>query len=559
MKIAPFLYLIVLFSLSGCSSDSKTTDKDEKILNSAPKITDFSYKINSIAPYEIVLSVEAEDADGDQLSYLWDFGDGTTLEGGPTQTKTFSANGSFEISVEVSDGEYDLKSTLNIQTKVSTVNVDTNVSYQNISGFGGFGAMKTWWSSEPFFDSQFIDKVVNELGITILRDNIPVGFEPVNDNDDPFDLDLTKFNITTDVQGADSHLGQHLPYLRAMREAGVEKFITSIWSPPSWMKHNNSVNNGVGVPTPAPGYTQNPDETTNQLKEDLYQEFAEYCVAYIKMLKMEADIDLYAISLQNEPRFSQTFASCVHSFESLKNLIKVVGARFQLEGITTKIFMPEDVKSLYHIEGYVNEVLEDPSAKNFVDIIAIHNYALDGVNPGDEGPNSWVRTRELANLNNSEVWMTETSGFDDSWQGAFDLGLSIYNALQFGQANAWLYWQMSNGNDSPLIVDGVANKRFYVSKNYYKFIKPGATSVKATSDSDQLLTLAFTHTVNGNETMILINNSNNDTGVVLTGDFKENNFKIFTTSENLDCEQGTDVVGSSGVYVPAKSIVTLTN
>ena len=87
------------------------------------------------------------------------------------------------------------------------------------------------------------------------------------------------------------------------------------------MKTNNNVN---GAKADAPTYNLNPTAQDNQLRTDMYDEFAERCVAYIKILKQETGIDVYAISLQNEPRFSEPYESCVFNDEALRDLIKVV-------------------------------------------------------------------------------------------------------------------------------------------------------------------------------------------------------------------------------------------
>ena len=56
-------------------------------------------------PASFTLSFEANavDPDGDELSYVWNFGDGTVQIGGATASHTYTSGGSFTASVEVSD------------------------------------------------------------------------------------------------------------------------------------------------------------------------------------------------------------------------------------------------------------------------------------------------------------------------------------------------------------------------------------------------------------------------------------------------------------------------
>ncbi len=48
----------------------------------------------------------SSDADGDALTYLWEFGDGTTAAG-PTPTHTYADNGVYTVTLTVDDGYYD--------------------------------------------------------------------------------------------------------------------------------------------------------------------------------------------------------------------------------------------------------------------------------------------------------------------------------------------------------------------------------------------------------------------------------------------------------------------
>ena len=60
------------------------------------------------------------------------------------------------------------------------VNVSVNVSaaYQTIDGFGAHGVMDVWWGSGPFYDQAFLDRVIDDLGLTIVRNE----YYPPDDN-----------------------------------------------------------------------------------------------------------------------------------------------------------------------------------------------------------------------------------------------------------------------------------------------------------------------------------------------------------------------------------------
>lgn len=73
--------------------------------NSGPSIDSATASPQSgAAPLDVSFEASASDPNGDDLSYTWTFGDGETAEGASV-THTYDEPGSYEASVEVSDGE----------------------------------------------------------------------------------------------------------------------------------------------------------------------------------------------------------------------------------------------------------------------------------------------------------------------------------------------------------------------------------------------------------------------------------------------------------------------
>ncbi len=511
----------------------------------------------SVNPFTYEFTAQATDPEFDLLSYTWDFGEGTEKEGAARETFSYAEeHKNFIVTVTIADGKGgSAEASVTVSTNISAVTIDNNTTYQTIEGFGGFGSQRPWWEGDvPFHDAAFVDMLINDLGITILRDNVVPSFEIENDNDDPMVTNWEGFNINGDFPDHDSNIGQHIGYLKAMQEAGLQKLILSVWSPPAWMKHNQSLNNGTDENS-APPYSTSPDENTNQLKVENYDEFAEFLVAYIQYIEQETGLDVYAVSPQNEPVFSQFYASSVYSPEALRDVIKAIGARFEQEGLVTKIFAPEDVFYYPRVEEFVQTMLDDQEAKQYVDIIATHNYELDGVQANNVGPTNWRDTYQLATAGDKQLWMTETSGFEDGWDGAFDLGLSIYNALKFGKVNAWVYWQMSDGGDKALIQNNQPTKRYYTSKQYYKYIRPGYVMTESSADNENILVLSFKN--EGSQTIILINLTSDRQAVHLSGEGLPSTFEVFTSSNSKSFENMGDVTADEAILLDAKSITTL--
>ena len=418
-------------------------------------------------------------------------------------------------------------------------------------GFGGFGAQDVYWSNGPFTSPDFVNMLINDLGLTILRDNVPTDFEAVNDNSDPFVTDLAKYDLNTSVK-------DHMQYLKDMKAAGLNKLIVSIWSAPAWMKTNNNVN---GTVADAPPYNANPNAQDNQLRTDMYDEFAERCVAYIKIIKQETGIDIYAISLQNEPRFTEPYESCVFNGEALRDLIKVVGKRFKDEEVTTKIFMPEDIDYLDGVSGMVQPALNDADARQYVNIIAVHGYALDGVTADSPDALTWRTMYSWGAQYDMPLWMTETSGFSNDMTGAMDLSKAIYTAVTFGNVSAWLHWSLSTGTldkFSLMSSSGTRSKRYYISKNFYRYVRPGDYRIQSSAPGQtNIYPLAFKNDTAHTNTIILISNNTESRAVKLDGATLPSQFSMFVTSADDDCKDYGTINTGDEFLLPANSVTTL--
>jgi O-glycosyl hydrolase len=550
-----YLFIVIIASALFCKK------KEEQQANTPPSAS-VTADLVSVNPFTYVFTVKAQDQEFDPLAYTWDFGDGTIRKGARTETFFYTADKTFTIKVKVSDGKAETEASVVIDTKTYTINTNSNKQYQVMEGFGGFGAQMEYWGAGPFTSPAFVNTLINDLGLTILRDNIPTNFEIVNDNADAAVTDLNGYNITASTAGHDGKLADHLQYLKDMKNAGLQKLIVSVWSPAPWMKHNNQPGNGTANQNSAPPYTNNPVGTTNQLNTTMYNELAEYCVAYIKIIKQQTGLDVYALSIQNEPRFSQFYASCVYNGEALRDVIKVVGERLESEGLTTKLFMPEDVGWFDGIKSFVEPVLADAAARKYVDMVAVHGYANDGVNPGSADAQTWEAMYNWGAVYNLPLWMTETSGYPDTQDGAVDLSKAMYIALKYGNASAWIFWSISTSTlDAYSLMNsvGMKSKRYYASKNFYRYIRPGAKRFEATSaDTDKLLPLAFHHAGEESTSIVIINdNKTSGMPVKLTGSGIPPELSMFVTSKDDDCKNYGMIKSTDIILLPANSIVTL--
>ena len=437
------------------------------------------------------------------------------------------------------------------------VTLDATKTHQTIAGFGGFGAQNVYWSNGPFTSDRFVNDIVTDLGCTIIRDEVPTSFEIENDNADPNVTDLSRYNLNTRHGGHHVPFGDRVPHLKALRVAGVQMFIASLWSPASWMKWNNRIDNGTSANS-APAYTKTPTTASNQLKVENYEEFAESCVAYCRIFKREIGVDLYGLSVQNEPRFSQSYQSCVYDGEALRDLIKVVGRRFKKEGITAKLFLPEDVGWLDGVRNMTLPTLNDPEARQYVGMVATHGYALDGIKPASTDASTWQTMYGWGQPYNLPLWMTETSGFKNNHEGAMALAKAMYTAFRFGNVSAWVFWSLSEEHASDyslLTSNGIKSKRYWVSKQFYRYVRPGAVRVETNTADADLLPLAFVK--DGLTTLIISNIATVDKAIRVKGDGVSTQYQIFRTSPSENCRETIPVKAGEPITIPAQGVVTL--
>jgi O-glycosyl hydrolase len=436
------------------------------------------------------------------------------------------------------------------------VKLDETREYQVIDGFGAFGGKVVPWSGDPYYDDAFLDLIIDDLGVTIIRDEVPCTFQLNPDSSDPSTLDLSKYTPgargANSTQGSHRPLTDHLPYFKALMAKAAKsgeplKIIASVWSPPYWMKYVNSIFGG--------------DWTWNRLKaqpqNDSRDRFAQYCAAYVKYIKRETGVDIYAFSPQNEPVFAQGYQSCVYSPDQLADIVARVGKRFEKEGIASKIFMPEDVTVVDRIKGYISADLENPASRQYTSIIAVHGYANDGITRDNTGPKAWKETYDLVRKYNKPLWMTETSGYKNTWDDAMGLAQAIYSALKYGKLSAWVWWTLSErgGNDMVLMADGQPTPKYYASKHFYRYVRPGAIAIESTSSDDKVGVMAFKHLDQKTLTVVLLNVDGAEKDVRLGGARLPASFKAYRSTASEKCLDVGEVKDT--VRLPGRSIVTL--
>jgi O-glycosyl hydrolase len=432
-------------------------------------------------------------------------------------------------------------------SEVQAVTVDVNTTYQTVDGFGFFGPKIVWWgssSSSAFYSPSWLATVIDTLGTTIWRNE-----------------------YYSEESNQDANWAKQSPAVQALHNKAVAagnplKFIFSVWSPPSALKV--ACSNGCwGTPTTSP----HPDGIKNGgcLGTTQHTALANWLVTGIHNYEL-LGINLYALSFQNEPLFCQYYNSGFYDFGYYAAVLAAIGPTVKAAYPNVKFFGAEHMLAANMNDGnsqfqwiYESQIGRNTTSRQYMDIWAYHGYS-DGVNPipGSEMAQLWSLARDsLARYGATKpIWMTETSGYDDTWGagGAQELAAAMFAAVQYGNLAGWVYWY---GADDLINTSDRLTKRGNVQKHFSRYLRPGAVRVAtgATGNAN-VHVVAFRHATLNNFVVMAMNSSTSSYSLSLTGTGVPTEFTHYRTTATDNCANA-GTVPSSSITLPANSLNTL--
>lgn len=332
--------------------------------------------------------------------------------------------------------------------------------------------------------------------------------------------------------------------LWVMNEAktrGIDKIYSTVWSPPAWMKTNNKVTNG--------GY----------LRKDCYQKYAEYLKRYVEGYKQYHDIDIYAISIANEPEYAAIWQSCLWKPEMLTDFLANFLAPV-LAASNTNVNVIVGEKGQWS-ESMVTNALNTKEACDRIDIVGGHQYS------GTIGPFT------LAESKGKRVWATEVSStgtFTASMKDGISWAERVHEFMTTANANAFTYWlgacqTASNEALIRLYTDGTfeTTKRLYTLGNFSRFIQPGSVRLNVDSSPAKGISLsAYKNPKTGDFSLVAINNSNTSQVLDFIPDgFAAGKLTPYVTNEACSLEEFPSIPlinGKFTVTLGAGSVTTFT-
>ena len=390
-----------------------------------------------------------------------------------------------------------------VETENLLINLYPEFKYQQAIGFGGaFTETSAYNLSLLNSDSQ--QKVItllfgqNGLGLNFCRTHI---------NSSDFSLDEYTYVKDGDVNLKTFSIDRDKKYILPMIKAALKvnpdlRLFASPWSPPAWMKDNNSMIQG------------------GRLLPEYYQTWADYFSRYLKEYQM-AGIDFFAVTVQNEPKAVQTWESCIWTGkEEGEFAVNFLRPTLDRNGFgKTKIMIWDHNKE--RVMERAREAMSVPGAEKAIWGIAHHWYSGDHFDNLRMAHELFPDKPLIASENSVGGTITGTSNWDRVERYAketimdfnnFTSAAVIWNLIVDSKGGP--FHDRPNGTGAPIYIDE-NSKEFSLGPLYYaighfsKFIKRDAVRIGSSSYNDAVKVTAFSNP-DGEIVVIVLNTTEKD-------------------------------------------------
>jgi len=233
-------------------------------------------------------------------------------------------------------------------------------------------------------------------------------------------------------------------------------------------------------------FTRGSQTNAHRLRHDMYGAYAQHLNSFYQYMKTNG-VDLYAISVQNEPDYASTWtwwtASEIVTF--LQNNANAIG---------TRIIAPE---SFQYIKSMSDPILNDATALANLDILGAHLYGTSYANfpyplfqQKGQGKELWM----------TEVYYPNSTDSADLWPAALGVGEHMHHAMVDAEFQAYVWWYIRRSY-GPMREDGQISKRGAVMAQFSKFVRPGYVRVNATANPQTNL---LTSVYKGPSTVVIV-------------------------------------------------------
>ena len=377
------------------------------------------------------------------------------------------------------------------------INVYDDIQYQQIMGIGGAFTESAAYNYSLLTEAQkkdFMEKLFSRekgLGYNFGRCHI---------NSCDFSLDIYSYVRDGDKDLSTFTLERErkyvIPFIKdAQKYTGEELVLfASPWSPPAYMKENESVIEG------------------GCLKEAYKALWAKYYARYIKEMEKEG-ITISAVSVQNEPNAIQPWESCSYSAKQEAEFIeKYLAPTLDAEGLShIKIIIWDHNKE--RVYDRAKTILSSPAVNKRVWAVGHHWYSGDhfeGLRLVHEQFDKVLISTEICGLINEDpIGLAEKyakemcedfnnfTGYFCDWNMLLDeQGGPYHNRTRKPKPGQKIFEDKSKGCHAPVLYNTQTKELNYTPIYYYighfsKYIQKGAVRVATTKHDYRLHTAAF--------------------------------------------------------------------
>lgn len=364
------------------------------------------------------------------------------------------------------------------------INIHDSVEYQTYGGIGGAFTESTQKAlSEMSKDKQeevfkaYFDK----------KDGIGYNFGRLSINSCDFSVEDYTYVKEGDTTLDSFDISHDDEIFKNVKQASKYNDITlfaSPWSPPAYMKNSGSRIGG-------------------HLKKEFYGLWAKYVAKYVDACK-ERGLNIWAVTMQNEPRHHQTWESCLYSTEEENELLGYLGKELQPKGVKIlcydhcrerafeRIDYMKQGKNGKYLDGVAHHWYSGP---HFGELRAVYSKYPEAINVASE---SCVGVGKEGISEDSNLSTAEKFAFDVI--GSFNNGLNFYCDwnLVLDEKNGPYHNRENRGAwvDALVYCDKTKNEVIYRLGYYYmghisKFVEKGAKIVSSSSYTEDLTCCAF--------------------------------------------------------------------
>lgn len=388
--------------------------------------------------------------------------------------------------------------------------VDPDFKYQKFLGIGGAitdASAETFYKLSKNKQEEFLQAYYGKDGLkyNIVRTNMNScdfssdSYTYVQDNDKT----LKTFNIQHDEK-------YKIPLIKeAQKLIGKDfKFYFSPWTPPAWMKDNNSMLKG------------------GKLKKEYYQTWANYYIKFIKEYEKRG-MPVWGLTVQNEPMAVQTWESCIYTADEEADFLgNYLGPTLWKNGYKNKqvIIWDHNRDLLYQ---RATTTLSNTTANKYATGIGFHWYEF------------WTKSQPMfSNVEEThkafpDKFLIFTEGcvekfkFEEiyDWRLGEFYGKNMINDFNNG-LSAWTDWNIlvdetggpnhaGNFCFAPIVADTRTGELHYTAEYYYighisKYVKLNARRIGSVTNRDYLLSTSFINP-NGEMVVVVMNTSEKET------------------------------------------------